>query len=69
MLTPQETDALFETLRKAIARGLSIVFISHKLHEVMAIATLYRAAPRKGCRRSRYPQVRRAALAALMVGG
>ncbi len=38
VLTPQETDALFETLRKAIALGLSIIFISHKLHEVMAIA-------------------------------
>jgi general nucleoside transport system ATP-binding protein len=38
VLTPQETDALFATLRKAVARGLSIVFISHKLHEVMAIA-------------------------------
>ncbi|MEC9199250.1 MAG: ABC transporter ATP-binding protein [Pseudomonadota bacterium] len=38
VLTPQETDALFATLREAIAMGLSIVFISHKLHEVMAIA-------------------------------
>ena len=38
VLTPQETDALFETLRKAVGMGLSIVFISHKLHEVMAIS-------------------------------
>lgn len=38
MLTPQETDDLFATLRKAIANGLSIIFISHKLHEVMAIS-------------------------------
>lgn len=38
VLTPQETSDLFETLRKAIALGLSIVFISHKLHEVMAIS-------------------------------
>ena len=38
VLTPQETEALFDTLRLAIARGLSIIFISHKLHEVMAIA-------------------------------
>ena len=38
VLTPQETDDLFETLRKAVALGLSIVFISHKLHEVMAIS-------------------------------
>lgn len=38
VLTPQETDALFATLRRMVARGLSIIFISHKLHEVMAIA-------------------------------
>ncbi|SFI78712.1 ABC transporter ATP-binding protein [Celeribacter neptunius] len=38
VLTPQETDALFATLREAIALGLSIVFISHKLHEVMDIS-------------------------------
>ena len=38
VLTPQETDDLFATLRLAIAGGLSIIFISHKLHEVMAIA-------------------------------
>ncbi|MFW2586897.1 ABC transporter ATP-binding protein [Sagittula sp. SSi028] len=38
VLTPQEADGLFATLRQAIARGLSIVFISHKLHEVMAIS-------------------------------
>ncbi|MDQ2093653.1 ABC transporter ATP-binding protein [Rhodalgimonas zhirmunskyi] len=38
VLTPQETDALFATLREAIGLGMSVVFISHKLHEVMAIA-------------------------------
>jgi len=38
VLTPQETENLFATLRLAIAEGLSIIFISHKLHEVMAIA-------------------------------
>jgi simple sugar transport system ATP-binding protein len=38
VLTPQETDDLFATLRLAIADGLSIIFISHKLHEVMAIS-------------------------------
>jgi simple sugar transport system ATP-binding protein len=38
VLTPQETDDLFATLKLAIADGLSIIFISHKLHEVMAIS-------------------------------
>jgi simple sugar transport system ATP-binding protein len=38
VLTPQESEALFATLRKATAMGLSVIFISHKLHEVMAIA-------------------------------
>jgi general nucleoside transport system ATP-binding protein len=38
VLTPQEADALFATLRRMVAQGLSVIFISHKLHEVMAIA-------------------------------
>lgn len=38
VLTPQESDALFATIRKAVAQGLSVVFISHKLGEVMAAA-------------------------------
>ncbi len=38
VLTPQEADDLFATLRQAIANGLSVIFISHKLHEVKAIA-------------------------------
>lgn len=38
VLTPQESDALFETLRKAVEQGLSVIFISHKLHEVMAVS-------------------------------
>ncbi len=38
VLTPQEIDELFVTLREMIAKGHSIVFISHKLHEVLSIA-------------------------------
>ncbi|MGH1454757.1 MAG: ABC transporter ATP-binding protein [Paracoccaceae bacterium] len=38
VLTPQEADDLFATLRQAVAAGLSVIFISHKLHEVMAIS-------------------------------
>ena len=39
VLTPQETDDLFATMRKAVALGLSVIFISHKLHEVKAISS------------------------------
>jgi len=39
ILTPQESDALFDTLRRAVATGLSVIFISHKLHEVMALSS------------------------------
>jgi len=39
VLTPQEAEDLFATLRQAVARGMSVIFISHKLHEVMAISS------------------------------
>jgi len=38
VLTPQEVEILFQTLRDMTKRGHSIVFISHKLDEVAAIA-------------------------------
>ena len=38
VLTPPEVDRLFATLRQLIKRGLSVIFISHKLAEVMAIS-------------------------------
>lgn len=38
VLAPQEVDELFETLHSMTAEGKSIVFISHKLHEVMTIS-------------------------------
>ena len=38
VLTPQESEALFETLKRAVAQGLSVIFISHKLQEVMAVS-------------------------------
>ena len=38
VLAPQEAEELFRTLRDMTARGESIVFISHKLDEVLAIA-------------------------------
>ena len=36
VLTPQESTALFETLKRFVARGLSIIFISHKLGEILS---------------------------------
>ncbi|MCP4203052.1 MAG: ABC transporter ATP-binding protein [bacterium] len=38
VLTPQEADELFHTLRAMREKGHSIVFISHKLDEVMVIS-------------------------------
>lgn len=38
VLTPQETEELFEIIRKLRDDGKSIIFISHKLHEVMEIS-------------------------------
>ena len=38
VLTPQESLSLFATLRQLQAQGLAIVFISHKLGEVMALS-------------------------------
>ncbi|MBP6472016.1 MAG: ABC transporter ATP-binding protein [Chloroflexi bacterium] len=38
VLAPQEIDDLIETMRSMVAQGKSIVFISHKLQEVTAVA-------------------------------
>jgi simple sugar transport system ATP-binding protein len=38
VLTPQETEEIFAVLRKLAKEGHSIVFISHKLYEVLEIA-------------------------------
>ena len=38
VLTPQEAGELFEILRTLTREGLSIIFISHKLNEVLEIA-------------------------------
>ncbi len=38
VLAPQEIDDLMATMRSMVAAGKSIVFISHKLHEVTAVA-------------------------------
>jgi general nucleoside transport system ATP-binding protein len=39
VLTPQAVDKLFDTLRLLAAQGCSILYISHKLHEIRALCT------------------------------
>lgn len=46
VLTPQEAETLFETLRRLASEGRSILYISHKLQEIRALcarATILRA--------------------------
>jgi len=38
VLVPQEVDELFESLRELQAEGVTIIFISHKLDEVLSIS-------------------------------
>ena len=38
VLVPQEVDELFGNLRGLKAEGLSVLFISHKLDEVLSVA-------------------------------
>jgi ABC-type uncharacterized transport system ATPase subunit len=69
VLTPQEADDLFRIMRELAARGVSIVFITHKLREVLAVAdriTVMRAGRVVGTVRPE--QTDQAGLAAMMVG-
>jgi general nucleoside transport system ATP-binding protein len=69
VLTPQESESLFATLRQLVAEGLSIVFISHKLDEVRRVSD--RIAVLRGGRlvaTREAVQATRAELAELMVG-
>jgi simple sugar transport system ATP-binding protein len=38
VLTPQESEGLFEVLAQMVAQGLSVIFISHKLGEVLRVS-------------------------------
>jgi simple sugar transport system ATP-binding protein len=70
VLAPSEIDDLFVTLRSMTAKGKSIVFISHKLQEVMAISNRVTVL-RKGVVTSSGVStegITRADLARLMVG-
>ncbi len=69
VLTPAEADGLFRTLKLLVAQGLSIIFISHKLHEVMAVSDrvlVLRSGKLAGQRVT--AETTRQELAALMVG-
>jgi simple sugar transport system ATP-binding protein len=69
VLTPQESAALGETLRGMAAEGRTVIFISHKLHEVKAVAdrvTVLRGGRSIGTVACAWTTPR--SLAALMVG-
>jgi general nucleoside transport system ATP-binding protein len=69
VLTPQETEEIFAVLRRLAQEGHSIVFISHKLYEVLAIADRITVIRRGKVVGSRVPsQTDESDLAALMVG-
>ena len=70
VLTPQEVDILFETLRKLSAEGTAILYISHKLEEIRALcdaATILRGGKVVGDCVPRDTTARE--MAEMMVGG
>ena len=69
VLTPQEVDMLFRTLRQLRAEGVAVLYISHKLEEIRALcdrATILR----RGCKVATCLPARTTAraMAELMVG-
>jgi ABC-type uncharacterized transport system ATPase subunit len=68
VLTPGETEELFTIMRQLKAGGRSIIFISHKLKEVQAIADTITVIRRGKVVGQRPPTASDEELAALMVG-
>jgi simple sugar transport system ATP-binding protein len=68
VLTPQETDELLRNLKKLRESGRSIVFISHKLREVKAIADKITIIRRGKVVGNALPTASQEELANLMVG-
>ncbi len=69
VLTPQEIDSLFAVLSQLATQGTSIIFITHKLREVMAIAHRILVLRQGRVAGNTLPQhTSEAELAALMVG-
>jgi simple sugar transport system ATP-binding protein len=70
VLTPQEVEKLFTTLRQLSHEGVSILYISHKLHEIKALchaATILRGGRVVGTCDPRVETAR--SMAELMIGG
>ncbi len=69
VLTPQETDRLFEILRALKAQGVTVVLITHKLREILAVTDNV-SVMRRGEMVSHRPthETSREELAELMVG-
>ena len=69
VLTPQETEQLFEVLRRFAENGLAVLFISHKLDEIRALtsrATVLRRGQNVGSVNTKGQSNRQ--LAELMIG-
>ena len=69
VLTPQEVSDLFATLKRMVGEGHSLLFISHKLHEVLEVGdrvTVLRDGVTVGTRNT--AEVTREELVTLMVG-
>ncbi|MBA4379444.1 MAG: heme ABC transporter ATP-binding protein [Anaerolinea sp.] len=69
VLTPQEAEELFRIMRELTQRGVSIIFITHKLKEVLAVAdriTVMRDGKVVGTVKPK--ETSEAKLAAMMVG-
>jgi simple sugar transport system ATP-binding protein len=68
VLTPQETDDLMEVMRSLKESGTSIVFITHKLREVRAVADRITVIRRGKVVGEASPTASSAELASMMVG-
>lgn len=69
VLTPQEADELFKIMRSLVEQGKSIIFITHKLREVLDISDRVMVIRRGAVVGETTPQAAdKASLAAMMVG-
>ncbi|MBR6458815.1 MAG: ABC transporter ATP-binding protein [Actinomycetaceae bacterium] len=68
VLTPQETDELMEIMKQLAASGTSIIFITHKLREVQAVADKITVIRRGKVVGQASPTSTQAELATMMVG-